>query len=391
VNILQRATLVSRKIKRTLELLIYFPFDSIPSITRQTKKIKNNRIAIIHAKLLGDYIIWLPFGQAIVNYYKKENDIVLIVNSQLEQIAKINFPDCKIVGINLNSFLRNPRYRLSTLYTIRDLAPLKTLHDSAPRDALIGDALVRALGCPAIGFDALFSDRTWIDRVLHAQYYSQLLPAIEKAHQVARHTSFALACGVPLTSITFPQLDGCVGHNPLNQPYFVISPGASQTYRRWQTDSFITLAKQIHCLHPDWKVAIIGTAGEFSIAQKITSTLSDYSINLAGKTTILEMINYIAHAKILLGNDSAAPHIAAALGTTSIAIVGGGHFGRCLPYPSANTFIRSHPIVITKPMDCFGCDWLCRYQSHLGSPMPCINEINADYVWNMIEKTIKSI
>jgi len=53
---------------------------------------------------------------------------------------------------------------------------------------------------------------------------------------------------------------------------------------------------------------------------------------LAGKTTIAQLVELIRNASLLIGNDSAAIHMAAATQTPSVCILGGGHYGRFLPY-----------------------------------------------------------
>jgi hypothetical protein len=73
----------------------------------------------------------------------------------------------------------------------------------------------------------------------------------------------------------------------------------------------------------------------------------------------------------VLGQDSSAIHIAAALDVPSIAVTPGGNYGghagsTCnhlyfLPYPSGLPGCKHAPIVVTTPMDCFGCGHECKY------------------------------
>ena len=53
--------------------------------------------------------------------------------------------------------------------------------------------------------------------------------------------------------------------------------------------------------------------------------------NYAGKTTLTGLVSIISRARLLIGNESGPIHLAAALGTPCVSVVGGGHFGRfCL-------------------------------------------------------------
>jgi hypothetical protein len=48
-----------------------------------------------------------------------------------------------------------------------------------------------------------------------------------------------------------------------------------------------------------------------------------------------------------------------------LGIVGGGHYGRFFPWGDPKL-----ARVATKQMDCFGCNWQCKYET-----MRCIQEI----------------
>ena len=87
--------------------------------------------------------------------------------------------------------------------------------------------------------------------------------------------------------------------------------------------------------------------------------------NLAGQTTIREMIEGLRRCDIALGADAAALHIAVTLGKPTVALVGGGHPGRFYPWgdPEINR-------VVTHRLPCYGCNWRCLY-----STFRCIQEI----------------
>jgi len=89
-------------------------------------------------------------------------------------------------------------------------------------------------------------------------------------------------------------------------------------------------------------------------------------VNLAGKTSVREMIECLRRCDAILSQETAALHIATALHKPVLGIVGGGHYGRF--YPWGDPEIAR---VVTKPLDCFGCNWACKYAT-----MRCIQEIS---------------
>jgi len=50
------------------------------------------------------------------------------------------------------------------------------------------------------------------------------------------------------------------------------------------------------------------------------------------KTTLRQVAAFCATAAFTSGAESAGAHIACAVGTPSVVVLGGGHFGRFLPY-----------------------------------------------------------
>ena len=75
--------------------------------------------------------------------------------------------------------------------------------------------------------------------------------------------------------------------------------------------------------------------------------------------------------------------IAAAVGTFTICISGGGHFGRFVPYPELPRQTNYLKVVYYK-MPCYGCNWKCIYPINEGEPAPCIANISVDAVWGKV-------
>ena len=91
------------------------------------------------------------------------------------------------------------------------------------------------------------------------------------------------------------------------------------------------------------------------------------AIDLVGKTSLVELVELLRNALLVLSNETSAVHIGAAVGAPVICILGGGHFGRFLPYvvekPEPS---RPTPIVVVQPMSCFGCNWQCVHPRERG-------------------------
>ena len=117
---------------------------------------------------------------------------------------------------------------------------------------------------------------------------------------------------------------------------------------------------------PDMQFVLLGAGSDQAICGEIERALSEASItNLAGKTSILEMIECIRACDVMLCADAAPLHISTALRKPVVGLLGGGHFGRFYPWGDPKL-----ARVVNKPMDCYGCNWECKFDR-----VRCIQEI----------------
>lgn len=378
-----------RKTKRLLEFLAYGVFDALALIGHKPRP-DPARTAIVNLELLGDYVLWLPYGQALVWHLHNEGrEVVLVLNAAVAVLAERHFPDCMVVAVDRRRFVRDWRERQRVLRMLHALSVGSAYHLSYPRGTMIvQDAAVRALGAAAWGFDATFPDRPWIDRLISRRLYARLLPAIDGVHQTQRHRAFLQAVRVP-AALLAPVADFSSGlEAPCDVPYLVIAPGASEGQRCWPADQFVAVARRILTQHQDWRCLVVGTAAERAMAEQISMALGERADNRAGCTDVLGLVGCIAHARLVVGNDSAAVHIAAACGVPGVAVVGGGHYQRCFPYDPREAHVRRLPVTVARPMDCFGCDWICRYRVAVGRPFPCIEAVTGEAVCAAVETAL---
>jgi ADP-heptose:LPS heptosyltransferase len=81
---------------------------------------------------------------------------------------------------------------------------------------------------------------------------------------------------------------------------------------------------------------------------------------------------------MIIGSETSAMHIAAAVSTPSVCLLGGGHFGRFVPYPVNVEGVVPSPVF--HKMECYGCNWQCTQSHEAGQPVPCISAISVEKV-----------
>lgn len=382
--------LLGRKVKRFIEFVAFGLFDTL-TLFRYQRQSGTNTVAVVHLELLGDYVLWLPYGWAMAQHFLQHGKrVTLVLNAGMLPLAKRHFPGGELIGIDRAAFLRCASYRAKVLRRLRQLGIEATYHDTYPRDALIEDACVRALGAPAWGFDAVFADRPALDRWWHRCLYTRLLPPMPNVHQSVRHRAFLEALDIAAEAIQ-PITGFAAGLDaPLDGPYFVVAPGASRGSRAWPVAGFAEVASRVLSVRADWRCVVVGTGAERHLGEVIARTCGGRVVNLAGETDLLGLVGAVAHARLVIGNDSAVGHIAAACGVPAVVVVGGGHYGRCFPYDPAEARVGCLPTVVSVAMECFGCDWICRYQAEGRTPYPCITSVAPQSVWAAVERILSN-
>ena len=107
-------------------------------------------------------------------------------------------------------------------------------------------------------------------------------------------------------------------------PIVALCPGAAYgPAKRWPVEHFAALARR--CTNAGAEVWIVGSAKETSIGEAICASQgADGStvVNLAGRTSLLEVVDLLSAASVVVSNDSGLLHVAAALDVPVVAVYG---------------------------------------------------------------------
>jgi ADP-heptose:LPS heptosyltransferase len=105
------------------------------------------------------------------------------------------------------------------------------------------------------------------------------------------------------------------GHRPI----FVLNPGAKFQAKCWPTEYFGSVAAWLS-KHYGATVVITGNDEERNIADEVVKGAANGAVNLAGRTTIQELVELLRIAKGCVTNDTGTMHIAAMVGIPTVAI-----------------------------------------------------------------------
>lgn len=154
-------------------------------------------------------------------------------------------------------------------------------------------------------------------------------------HVMARVSKVLAECGMkPAAS------------NPSDR-WITVNPFSRWPYKEWAVDKWASIIDWLwHEFHI--AAAIVGSKAEAARAGELANRCNGVVYNLAGKTTLAELAGLLGLSSLHLGVDSAAPHIAAAVGTPTLTIFGPSDWRDWAPIGD------KHRVVVSK-MDCVPC------------------------------------
>lgn len=368
--------------------IFFYIFDLAVLLT--AKRVRGRNVCVI-VKLdaIGDFVLWLPYGNRLIQHLKEKYDeVVLVCNASVEELANSELSADKVLPIQRSRFIHDLRYRAVMLRKVSSLGSVVVYHPARSHDLVAADSLVRACGGVLQRGNKLLnlSHKSITNRWRSFDDMGRTLPTHELVWNRKYLESFGIDFHPGLVSI-FTKISPRLNRDT---DYYVIAPGASWSGRKWPKKRFIEVALRIKRDWPEIKCFVVGNADERAEAEEIVKAVGSNAENRAGTTELLEYVNLIVNAKFVLGNESSGAHIAAATNVPSFTILGGGHFGRFMPYDSQMLEGRREPIAIFKTMPCFNCNWRCQFSVANGAPVPCIEGVSVDAVWVEVEKNLKN-
>lgn len=353
-----------------------------------------NRVLVVRTDAVGDFVLWTQALLSLRDIYPRASHrIVLVGNAGWLPLARALDAADEYIAVDTRRFVLDPIYRLRLLRRIGRLGASVTIHPTFSRELLCGDSIVGASGAGerigSRGDDACVGR---LERALGDSIYTRLLPASEEAlPELDRNAEFMRELGLPGFRPGLPDLSAVVRN--VNVPpgsYYVLLPGSYRPRKMWPVERFARVAEHLH-RHTSWRGIVCGGPGEKALGERLLAETDAPLQNLAGATTVLEFSATLARARLVVGNDSAGIHLAAAFGVPAVCILGGGQFGRFLPYPESAGLPGPPPLAVYHNMPCYGCQWRCRLAHERGGPVPCVLGVSEAAVVEGLESYIQGL
>jgi lipopolysaccharide heptosyltransferase I len=124
--------------------------------------------------------------------------------------------------------------------------------------------------------------------------------------------------------------------------YIVMIPGASNLKKCWPAKNFAALAERIRS-QSDAAIIMAGSKSDRTFTAAVQAATSIPLIDLAGRTTLPELIALLRDSRLVISNDTGPGHIAGALGVPLVILFGPTNPRRLCPHRRPQTVVTADP------------------------------------------------
>lgn len=343
---------------------------------------KPQRVLIVKPSSLGDIIHSLPFLKALKGLYP-EAELYWLVNRGFEKILEGNPYLSGIIPFDRSIWSRDPKKGIKGFIEI-----VKTIRSMKFDMVFDLQGLFRS---GLISFLTGSKERIGLkySRELSSIFYTKRLGYSKNDnHAVLRNLSILSETrliekdlGIPVEEVEFRIIITDKEKERIKEllsfreedTYIAFNPFGGWKSKRWGVDKYIRLGNLLR--KEGYRIVLLGGPKDIEEAKMIASNMEGEPILTAGRTDLKELAALLKHVNLLVTNDTGPMHIAAAVGTPTVAIFGPTDPNRTGPYGEGH-------IVITSGVDCSPCfRKKCR-------EMICMDSIGVEDVMGAVKRIL---
>jgi lipopolysaccharide heptosyltransferase II len=162
------------------------------------------------------------------------------------------------------------------------------------------------------------------------QWSSKLQQYLAFADHLGLDAAAPIEFGLGLDRAEEARVDALLGHR--SDPFVVVFVGSTWESRWWFAEATADVLRTVRERH-GLSAVIVGAAGaEQRFAAEIERLAGACALNLAGMTSLRDLIGVLARARAAFGPDSGPMHLAAAVGTPVVSLWGATSPERSAPH-----------------------------------------------------------
>jgi len=205
-------------------------------------------------------------------------------------------------------------------------------------------------------------------------------------HRVARNRALGIAAGVdaglvPRFAPNEEEMARCRALVREHGMLIALSPGSNRTiaHKRWPLDKFAGLVVQLR--EKGAHIVVLGGPDEREIGRQLTALAGTSRLtDIVGATDVGTAAAVLSRCRAVIGNDGMLLHLAAAVGTPTVAIFGPSD-------PRLFAPVGGRGIVVRRDLPCSPCDHLRRRGC---DERPCLAGIEVSEVMSAVDLALAS-
>lgn len=157
--------------------------------------------------------------------------------------------------------------------------------------------------------------------------------------------------------------------------WITVQPGARWLNKRWPVEHFATLIEKLAAAHPAAHFALLGGSEDRALGETLARVDSLRCLDLTGKLSLLEMVEWIRLGELMVTNDTGPMHVAAALGKPVVGLFGPTEPRRTGPYGQLDRALQLK-------LPCVPC---LKSRCGYARPFECLRALTPDAVFNAVQ------
>lgn len=277
------------------------------------------KLAVLRANAIGDYLVSLPALEALRAAYPQAELVLLGAGWHAGFLAGRPGPVDRCVPVPPTVGVRDDRPPSPPAIVDRFFARMRAerfdLAVQLQGGGRHSNPFVRRLGARV----------TAGSQAPNAPRLDRTVPYTGHQHEIHRFLEVAALVGA--TPVTLePRLqvtdadraEAAAALAEDDRPLVVLHPGANDPRRRWPVERLAVVGSEL--ARKGARLAVVGTAAEQPLVNRLVDGLDGDAANLAGRLGLGGLAGLLVQATLLVGNDSGPRHLAAVVGTATVAV-----------------------------------------------------------------------
>jgi ADP-heptose:LPS heptosyltransferase/predicted O-methyltransferase YrrM len=341
------------------------------------------RILWVRTDSIGDNILALSM-LAPLRAKHPQAQIAVVCQEHIAELYAGDSGVDTVIPFNREALLRDAGHQRRITRKIQALKADVAYNSVYSRDQVSDFLTLSSLAPRRVGLEGNLCNITAQDKAHNDKLYTRLIPSQgEWKLELERHQDFLRGIGIetdglaPHVTVDAENLafaDAVLAEHGLDPARTVVLFCGVQNDVRLYAHYGVAL--EPICREHGLAVVALGSSRDAQINQDNLDRCRTLTLNLSGATTLKQSLALLQRCRLAVGAETGLAHMACAVSTPNVILLGGGHFGRFMPYSPLTT-------VVSLPLECYWCNWHCRYErAH------CVADVSPEVLGQAIRLTL---